>query len=439
MLEAIDVAIGRGLVALSVLIGEIRVELVRGRLRLTDDDGRERDDGNHDRRRKRQVHERDREAAADADLPEPAHERVEQKRDQRADDEENDDVSRRLRDDPHQDEQERQADQLDPTRDLDPGGALEPRRRAGGGAHVAPIVQPAPTRHLPRPPARVEEEAPFVDGSLARLKPCRWSATVRLMPAPLAPGREFHRHRQRQYVRRRRVALTVVLSAVAVGTLLVTAFGGAGNPTAQVSGPVAAARLLPAGPPALEAIAHVGSLALELPVNQSRYTAIGYYGSADGALTLDPLGTQANQGLIQRLWHTIIGGSSGSPRWYALPGGQGTSTSALEVGAPTGTDVYAPVSGTIVGIDKVILSGAQHGDQIEIQPTSGALAGRVGVGDRARPLASWSGATVTADASYLGEVLDLATIETQSLARYTDDAGNHVLIEVHPAATLDVP
>ena len=30
-------------------------------------------------------------------------------------------------------------------------------------------------------------------------------------------------------------------------------------------------------------------------------------------------------------------------------------------------------------------------------------------------------------------------LETQALAHYTDDAGNHVLIEVHPAATLDVP
>jgi hypothetical protein len=234
------------------------------------------------------------------------------------------------------------------------------------------------------------------------------------------------------------VALTIVLTVAAVGTLLVTAFGGTGSGTPTVAPPLAGSRLLPAGPPNLEAIAHIGTLSLELPINQSRYTAIGYYGSADGALSLDPLGTQANQGLLKRLWHAVAGGSSGSPLWYALPGGQGTSTSALEVGAAAGTDVYAPVSGTVVGIDNVILDGATHGDEIEIQPTD-APSLVVSVSAIAPDPSLSVGTTVTADASRLGEVLDLATLETQSLARYTDDAGNHVLIEVHPAATLDVP
>src|SRR5580700_9235064 len=103
------------------------------------------------------------------------------------------------------------------------------------------------------------------------------------MRAPLAQGRELHRRRQRQYARRRRLALTIILSVAAVGTLLVTAFGGTGGSTPQVAAPLGASRLLPAGPPILQAVAHIGSLSLELPVNQSRYTAIGYYRSADGA------------------------------------------------------------------------------------------------------------------------------------------------------------
>ena len=45
---------------------------------------------------------------------------------------------------------------------------------------------------------------------------------------------------------------------------------------------------------------------------------------------------------------------------------------------------------------------------------------------------------MTAGSSKLGELLDLSKVETQALARYTNDAGNHVLIEVHPAATLAV-
>jgi hypothetical protein len=217
--------------------------------------------------------------------------------------------------------------------------------------------------------------------------------------------------------------------------LLVSAFGGTSQPVTPATAPASAIRLLPAGPPDPVAIAHLGTLAIEWPVNQKRVTAIGYYGSADGALTLSPLGTQANAGLLSRLWHTLAGGNSGQPRWYLLPGGQGTT--ALEVGAASGTDVYAPVSGTIVGINKVILNGAAHGDEIDIQPTT-APSLVVAVSTIAPDPSLTVGSSVTADASKLGEVLDLATLETQSLARYTNDAGNHVLIEVHPAATLDV-
>ena len=43
---------------------------------------------------------------------------------------------------------------------------------------------------------------------------------------------------------------------------------------------------------------------------------------------------------------------------------------------------------------------------------------------------------VNADASKLGVVLDFSRAEQQALSRYTNDAGNHVLIEVHPSATF---
>ena len=39
-------------------------------------------------------------------------------------------------------------------------------------------------------------------------------------------------------------------------------------------------------------------------------------------------------------------------------------------------------------------------------------------------------------AQRFGAVADLAKIERQALARYTNDAGNHVSIELRPAATL---
>ncbi len=81
-------------------------------------------------------------------------------------------------------------------------------------------------------------------------------------------------------------------------------------------------------------------------------TALGYQGGSEGSLALDPIGTQANQGLLQRLARTVIGSLERlGPRWYQLPGGLGPSTSALDVGAPSGTDVYSPVDGSVVAID----------------------------------------------------------------------------------------
>jgi hypothetical protein len=49
------------------------------------------------------------------------------------------------------------------------------------------------------------------------------------------------------------------------------------------------------------------------------------------------------------------------------------------------------------------------------------------------------GAAVTAGSSKIGTVLDFSRAERQALARYTQDAGNHVSLEVHPAATLAIP
>ncbi|HUK44197.1 MAG TPA: hypothetical protein VLV28_02805 [Gaiellaceae bacterium] len=255
------------------------------------------------------------------------------------------------------------------------------------------------------------------------------------MTPPRGNRRVARPKRPRREIRRRRVALLVVVLTIVTVTLLVTAFGGGDHPAPALTAPASASRLLPAGPPAFEPLAKVGALTIELPVNQSRITAIGYYAADDGALGLTPLGTQANQGLLKRLAHAIFGGGSGSPHWYLLPGGTGPSTSALDVGAPPGTDVYAPVSGTIVGIEKVILDGAVHGQRVDIQPTS-APSLVVSVENMAVDPSLSVGSSVTQGSSKLGELIDLSKLERQSLARYTNDAGNHVLIEVHPAATL---
>ncbi|MEI8104712.1 MAG: hypothetical protein WCH31_02575 [Actinomycetes bacterium] len=259
------------------------------------------------------------------------------------------------------------------------------------------------------------------------------------MSAPVVTGRavRLHDRRLQEEARRRRLAVLVVIALVALVTLLLTAFGGADTPVAPISAPASPTRLLPVGPPTAQVIAKLGTLHLELPVNQKRVTAIAYYGAANSALALSPVGTQANAGLLTRLLHKVVGGGAGNPRWYLLPGGQGPSTSALDVGAAPGTDVYAPVDGTIVGIGEVVLNGEVYGSQIEIQPTlSPSMV--VSVSRLAVDPSLAVGAMVTAHGSRLGRVIDFSKVETQGLARYTNDAGNHVLLEVHPAATLNV-
>ena len=229
--------------------------------------------------------------------------------------------------------------------------------------------------------------------------------------------------------------MLVVVVAIGLVTLLLSAFGGSGSPVQQA--PASATRLLPAGPPQPEIVARLSSLHLQLPISQSRVTAIGYQGGTEGAIALAPLGTQVNQGLLKRVVHKIFGGSSGRPRWYQLPGGEGPGSSAIDVGAAPGTDVYSPVDGMIVSIEDVVLNGRTYGSRIDVQP-SGAPSLVVTVSHVRVDPSLAVGSPVTSGGSKLGSVVDFSRAEHQALSRYTNDSGNHVVVEVHPAATLSL-
>jgi hypothetical protein len=281
-----------------------------------------------------------------------------------------------------------------------------------------------------------------VDGALAleepSLKALQGFATVPLMSPPASHRRARvtrRRHLDRER-RRRRVALVSALALVTLVTVLLSAFGGSGKP-APAPVPASASRLLPAGPPQPEIVSRLGSLHLQLPISQTRVTALGYQGGSDGALALDPVGTQANQGLLRRLGLTIFGGSSGKPQWYQLPGGAGPSSSALDVGAPAGTDVYSPVDGTVMSIGDLVLNGRIYGSRIDIQPT-GAPSLVVSVSHVRVDPALVVGSPVTAAGSKLGSVVDYSHAERQALARDTNESGNHVVVEVRSASTLSL-
>ena len=152
------------------------------------------------------------------------------------------------------------------------------------------------------------------------------------MPSSRPNGRRRIEHRRiahreaRSARRARRFALLVLLAAVFVVALALTAFGGQrGQPVPLASSSLTSAQARPSP----EIVALRGPVRLQLPIAQGRVTAIGY-SAASGALPLSPVGHQANEGIVSRVVHGIFGGGGGDPRWYQLGGG---GTNALDVGA----------------------------------------------------------------------------------------------------------
>lgn len=246
------------------------------------------------------------------------------------------------------------------------------------------------------------------------------------MPSSRPKRRRVERKQARSARRARRFALLVLLAAIFVVALALTAFGG-GTTRPQLAlqrTPLAAVQTRPVP----EILAIRGAVRLQLPIAQSRLTAIGY-SAAQGALSLSPVGHQANEGLLSRVVHGIFGGGGGSPRWYQLGGG---GTSSLDVGAAAGTDVYAPVDGIVEAIRPFVVEGKQYGSEIDIQPQN-APSLVVAVTQLAADPALTVGSAVVSGATKIGTVVNLTAVEHQALAQYTNDGGNHVAITVRSA------
>jgi hypothetical protein len=241
-------------------------------------------------------------------------------------------------------------------------------------------------------------------------------------------------HRRRAQARARWFAIGVVVTVLLVITLAVTAFSGeepAGSPgvTSPTSSPVSTTRPDPL------ILATVGNLRIQSPVSEDGVTTVGFHGAGEGALVLQPVGPQANEGLLARLWHRITGSTHRGLPWYQLTSG---SLRTLAVGAVPGTDVYSPVDGTVVAIRDHIVSGRRFGSEIEIRPSS-APSLVVELHDVDPDPALSVGENVAAGSSKLGTLVDVTKVERQALASYSGDGGANVGIQVYPSATLGVP
>ena len=270
------------------------------------------------------------------------------------------------------------------------------------------------------------------------LKPGASWDTVPGMYPPQALGRYRRAGRRpaRPAHRARRTAILVFLGLAFLITLLLAAFGS--SPASyRPATPASATALAPVGRPLPQVVALQGSLRIQLPIAQRAVTAIGYHGAGEGALPLEPVGRQANEGLFSRVFHEIFGGGRGLA-YYQLGGGEGSSTGGLDVGAPAGTDVYSPVDGTIVSMGDYVLNGKAYGNRIGIQP-SGTPSVVVSLTHLRADASLTLGAPVSAGRSKVGVVVDFSGLERQALASHTQDAGNHVTLQVHTAATLSLP
>ena len=242
-----------------------------------------------------------------------------------------------------------------------------------------------------------------------------------------APGAEFRRLR-----RLLALGLVLVVSAVTLGSALRD--GGGSSPDAADRGPASASRLVESGPPRKEAFALLDGVTLVVPVEQSRITTILYH-PVEGVPTLDltPLGRRLDAGIIDRLEERISGGTEDGPE-YHLRGSPGS----VDVGAPAGTRVYAPVDGTVVGLTPNVIDGQGWGDLIAIQPARNPSV-VVTVSHVERDGSLTVGDQVDGGSTLLGTVVDMSQVLDQELRRYTQDAGNHVHVEVTPSTNVVVP
>ena len=255
------------------------------------------------------------------------------------------------------------------------------------------------------------------------------------MPTPRSRQAERLRARRRRAQQRARwlVVLSIV-GVLGVVTLLLTAFGS-GTPRASgMLSTTAEAALVPGDTqPEPQVLATVGNLRLQQPVAQESVTGIGFRGSGDGALGLDPAGRQANEGLLLRLWHRIAGTPDGGLVWYQLSGSSGPGTTVLNVGAAPGTDVYSPVAGTIAAISDFVIDGKTLGARIDIRPQQ-APAVFVSLIHLRPDAALTVGSSVRAATSKIGTVVDVAAVERQALSAHARENGNNVAVAVYPAA-----
>ena len=187
------------------------------------------------------------------------------------------------------------------------------------------------------------------------------------MATPRSRRAARHRERRRRAQHRpRRLAVIGIVAALALVTLILTAFGSSSPaPVATTTTPAAATDV----PPEPDVLATVGNLQIKLPGRGRR----GHGGRlprrgrrGDGAEPRRPPAQRGPPGPPLAADRRIARRTAACG--FQLDGGTGTEV--LDVGAMPGTDVYSPVAGTVVSISDFVIDGKRYGSRIDVRPSS---------------------------------------------------------------------
>ncbi len=244
--------------------------------------------------------------------------------------------------------------------------------------------------------------------------------------APEGRRRSDSPRRRNQILRRRIVALAVLVALIAVAVWAAYAVPGETPARVPQSAALPATDASP-GDAGEVVVASVDGVDVVLPVARDVTTAIAYHPvDYEGTVPFSPAGERLGGGGLGEALAGVFAGGGGVQ--YYLMDGTGTqtspATSGLDVGAVPGSAVVSPVDGKVTAIKQYRILGRYADVEIAIQLARDPSLLLV-VTHIARPQVAL-GDAVARGKSVLGEVRGLPPSLDQALSRYTSDHGDHV-------------
>ncbi len=224
------------------------------------------------------------------------------------------------------------------------------------------------------------------------------------------------------------LAAMFVIAVLALGVTLVSS-GGSSSPLLDNETMSAAREMASMMSPKQIPLAQAGNLQLMLPIYEKTVTVIGFQPVNDAnVVSLTPLGRQVDGSAGLHALSEIS--PQGGPQYVVLDGGDesGSQIGEMDVGAPAGSSVFAPVDGVVVGISDYSIDGQCPDTMVKIQPQA-QMQVLVVLSHVDQPAISL-GQPVRSGVTRIGTVRGLAGCLDQPLKQYTSDNGNHLQLQV---------